>query len=54
MARRSGTSREVLSAISRGLELVEFIEQHGGIPGERLYRTLVAEACYGRQIGDGR
>jgi hypothetical protein len=51
MARRSGTSGEVLAAISLGFELVESIEQHGGTRGERLYRTLVAEARYGRQIG---
>jgi hypothetical protein len=42
---------DVLAAISLGFELLEFVEQHGGIPGEHLYRTLVAEARCGRQIG---
>jgi hypothetical protein len=49
MARRSPT--EILAAISLGFELLEFVEQRGDVPGEHLYRTLVAEARYGRQIG---
>jgi hypothetical protein len=45
---------ELLAAVSRGFELLTWIEDHGDVPGERLYRTLVAEAVYAREIGDDR